>query len=267
MRSIWSGTVSFGMVVIPVKLYAATGERDVAFHQVHQADGARIHLRRICSADGAEVPYSDLAKGYELPDGTVAVLTDADLARLPLPTRKQVEVLSFTAAGQVSPLLSGKSYYLEPGRGGTRAYVLFREALRSSGRVAVAKVALRLRESLAVIRVLGDMLVLETLLWPDEVRSPDFAFLDEDTQVRSQELASAAMLIDTLTEDFSPDAYHDGYREALEQVIEAKIAGGDVVLPPGTSAAEPGTGAPADLGDILKASVAAAKAAKAAKAA
>ena len=133
--------------------------------------------------------------------------------------------------------------------------------------MAVAKVALRNRESLAVIRVLGDMLVLETLLWPDEVRSPDFAFLDEDTEVRSQELASAAMLIDTLTEDFSPDAYHDGYREALERVIEAKIAGGDVVQPPGVPVLEGTTGAPADLGDILKASVEAARAAKAAKAA
>lgn len=264
MRSIWNGAISFGMVVIPVKLYAATEDRSVEFRQVHREDGARIQYRRVCSADGLEVPYADIAKGFELPGGNVVVLSDDDMARLPLATAKQVSVLSFTQAGQVDPMLSGKSYYLEPGPAGVRAYVLFREALRSSGRVAIAKVALRARESLAAIRVVGDMLVMETLLWPDEVRKPNFAFLDEDTEVRSQELAMASSLIDAMTEDFEPSAYHDSYREALEAVVESKIAGGDVIRPPGVPVTEPGTGAPADLADVLRASVEAAKQARAA---
>lgn len=260
MRSIWSGTVTFGMVVIPVKLYAATDHRDVSFHQVHREDGARVHFRRFCSADGQEVPYSDLAKGFELPAGDVVVLTDEDLADLPLPTRKSAEVLTFVPAAQVEPVLSDKSYYLEPAAAaGIRAYVLFREALRSSGRVAIAKVALRSRESLAAIRVSGDVLVLETLLWPDEVRQPDFAFLADNTEVRSQELAMASALIDAMTTDFVPADYQDGYRAALEALIEARASSGNVVTPPGTPVTEAGTGAPADLNEMLRASIEEAK--------
>lgn len=264
MRSIWNGTVGFGMVVIPVRLYAATEQRDVQFRQVHRADGARVQFRRVCSADGQEIAYADVAKGFELPDGSIAVLTEDDLDGLPLPTLKRAEVLSFTPAGQVSPLLSGKSYYLEPDPAGLRAYTLFREALRSSGRVAVAKVALRNRESLAIIRVSGDVLVLETLLWPDEVRAPDFAFLGEDIAVSSQELGMASSLIDAMSGDFEPQQYRDSYREALEAVVEAKVAGGDVVRPPNVPVPEGVTGPPADLGEMLRLSVEKAKAAKAA---
>lgn len=264
MRSIWNGVVSFGLVVIPVKLYAATEDRAVSFHQVHRADGARVQLRRFCSAEGTEIPYADVAKGFELPDGTVAVLTEQDMEDLPLATRKQASVLSFCPAAQVDPMLSGKSYYLEPGTAGVRAYVLFREALRSSGKVAVAKVALRSRESLAVIRACGDVLVLETLLWPDEVRPAAFAFLEQDTEVRSQELSGAAALIEVMTADFDPSAYRDTYREALEALIEAKIAGGDVIAQPGAPGApgSPGASAPADLAAVLRASVEEAKKAR-----
>lgn len=262
VRSIWTGAVSFGMVVMPVKLYTATEDRSVSFHQVHRQDGARIQFRRVCAADGQEVPYSDVAKGLELPGGNVVVLTEQDLDGLPLPTAKTAEVVSFTRSEQVDPLLSGKSYYAEPGRGGERAYVLFREALRSSGRVAVARIMLRSRERLAVIRVHGDVLVLETLMWPDEVRPAAFPFLEQDTQVRSQELAAASALIDAMTADFDPAAYRDGYREALQARIEAKIAGGDVMTQPGAPvAAEPGMPA-ATLAEVLRASVEAAKAAR-----
>lgn len=262
MKSMWSGSVSFGMVVIPVRMYAATEQRDVSFRQVHREDGSRIQLRRFCSGDGQEIPYSDVAKGFELPGGDVVVLSDEDMESLPLPTRKQAQVMSFALAGQVDPLLSGKSYYLEPAQGGKDAYVLFREALRGSGRVAVAKVALRQRESLAIIRVSGDVLVLETLLWPDEVRGAGFAFLDESVTVDSRQLKMAASLIEAMSEDFDPSAYHDGYREALESLIEAKIAGGDVVRPAGAPGLELADGAPADLGAILAASVEAAKKAR-----
>src|SRR5271166_6354226 len=239
MRSIWAGAISFGLVVIPVKLYAATEQRDITFRQVHRKDGARIQFRRFCTLDGEEVPYSDIAKGYELPTGDMVVLTDDDLADLPLVTAHRIEVLHFAPAAQVEPIYAAKSYYLEPEPAGTRAYVLFREALA----------ALRVREG---------VITLETLLWPDEVRKPDFAFLDEDIEVRSQELTMAASLIDTMTEDFEPDQYHDAYREALEAVVQAKVEGNDVVRPAGLDVPD-AKKQPADLTEILRASLAALK--------
>lgn len=259
MRSIWAGAISFGLVVIPVKLYAATEQRDITFRQVHREDGGRIQFRRFCTLDGEEIPYADIAKGYELPTGDMVVLTDDDLADLPLVTAHRIEVLHFAPSNQVEPILSNKSYYLEPESAGTRAYVLFRDALEKSGKVAVAKVALRQREALAALRVREGVLTLETLLWPDEVRKPEFSFLDEDIEVRSQELKMAASLIETMTEDFEPDQFRDAYREALEAVVRAKVEGNDVVRPAGVTAPEP-KGQPADLTEILRASVSALKA-------
>jgi DNA end-binding protein Ku len=258
MRSIWAGAISFGLVVIPVKLYAATEQRDISFRQVHRKDGARIQFRRVCTLDGEEVPYADIAKGYELPTGDMVVLTDDDLADLPLVTAHRIEVLHFAPAAQVEPIYAAKSYYTEPDTAGVRAYVLFRDALEKSGKVAVAKVALRQREALAALRVREGVITLETLLWPDEVRQPDFGFLDEDIEVRAQELKMAESLIDTMTEDFDPGQYHDAYREALEAVVRAKIEGNDIVRPSGTEAPEP-SGQLADLTEILRASVAAVK--------
>jgi DNA end-binding protein Ku len=258
MRSIWAGAISFGLVVIPVKLYAATEQRDITFRQVHRKDGARIQFRRVCTLDGEEVPYSDIAKGYELPTGDMVVLTDEDLANLPLVTAHRIEVLHFAPSEQVEPIYAAKSYYLEPDPAGTRAYVLFRDALEKSGKVAVAKVALRQRETLAALWVRDGVITLETLLWPDEVRKPDFPFLDEDVEVRPQEMKMAASLIDTMTEDFEPDQYHDAYREALEALVQAKIEGNQIVRPAGLEP-EP-KAAPADLSEILRASVAALKA-------
>ena len=207
---------------------------------------------------GEEVPYSDIAKGYELPTGDMVVLTDEDLADLPLVTAHRIEVLHFAPAAQVEPIYSNKAYYTEPEQAGARAYVLFRDALEASGKVAVAKVALRQREALAALRVREGVITLETLLWPDEVRTPDFAFLDEDIEVRSQELKMAASLIDTMTEDFEPGQYRDAYREALEAVVQAKVEGNDVVRPDGLDVPE-AKKQPADLTEILRASVAAAK--------
>ena len=260
MRSIWAGAISFGMVVIPVKLYAATEQRDVSFRQVHRKDGGRIQYRRICTIDGEEVPYSDIAKGYELATGDVVVLTEDDLKDLPLATAHRIDVIHFAPAGQLDPILASKSYYLEPEPAGVHAYVLFRDALERSGRVAVAKVAIRQREALSALRVRDGVLVLETLLWPDEVRAPDFAFMDEKVDIRSQELKMAASLIDTMTEDFDPGAYTDAYREALEALVQAKIEGNEVVRPPGGPGVEEKPSGPADLTETLRASVEAAKA-------
>ena len=251
MRSMWKGSISFGLVTIPVKLYTATEQRDVSFRQVHAEDGGRIHFRRICSLDGEEIPFADVAKGYELPDGEMIVLTDEDFAQLPLPTARSIEVLNFSPADQVDPILWNRSYYVEPEPAGTRAYVLLRDALERSGKVAVTRVALRQRESLAVLRSRDGLLVLETMLWPDEVRAADFPFLEQDIDVRTQELRMATSLIDSMTEDFDPDQYRDGYREALEELVEAKAEGREVSAPAGPAAPEE----PASLLDALQASL------------
>lgn len=257
MRSIWKGTISFGLVTIPVKLYTATEQRDIAFRQVHRADGGQIKFKRICSVCGEEVPYADVAKGYPLPTGETVVLTDDDLVGLPLATGRAIEVLQFTPAEQIDPIFLAKSYYLEPEPVGARPYVLLRTALERSARVAIAKIALRQRESLAMLRVRDGVIVLDTMLWPDEVRAADFPFLDEDIGVRAQELRMAVSLIDTMTADFDPSQYRDDYREALEQLIEAKITGHEVVRPgDGEAEAVPAE----DLVAALRASVEAAKA-------
>ncbi|MGH3398847.1 MAG: Ku protein, partial [Streptosporangiaceae bacterium] len=240
MRSMWKGAISFGLVMIPVRLYAATEQKDIAFRQVHREDGGRIRFRRVCSIDGAEVPYEDVAKGYELPDGEMIVLTDEDMADLPLATSKSIEVMHFAPADQLDPILFSRSYYVEPENTGIRAYALLRDALERSGKIAIAQVALRQRESLATLRTRDGVLVLETLLWPDEVRAADFPFLDDDVEVRSQELQMASSLIDSMTVDFDPGEYHDRYREALQELVEAKVEGREVLQPqPEEEASEP----------------------------
>ncbi|WP_169948771.1 Ku protein [Microbispora sp. H11081] len=255
MRSIWKGAISFGLVTIPVKLYSATEQKDVAFHQVHREDGGRIKYKRVCSVDGEEVPYSDIAKGYELATGEMVVLTDEDFSDLPLTTSRRIDVLQFTPAEQIDPIYFAKSYYLEPDGQGAKPYVLLRDALERSGQVAVVKIALRQRESLAALRVRDGVFVLETMLWPDEIREADFGFLEEDVDVRPQELKMAESLIETMVADFDPTEYKDAYREALQEVIEAKVAGRELVAPEVPTEAGPAV----DLMAALRASVEAAK--------
>lgn len=225
MQAIWKGAVSFGLVTIPVKVYAATQEKDISFRQVHAADGGRIRYRRVCELDGEEVPYSDIAKGHELPGGGMVVLSSEDLDELPLPSKHVVEVLEFVADDQVDPIYVSKSYVLQADGAAAKPYVLLREALRKTGQVAVVKVALRNRESLGMLRAKNGILLLQTLLWPDEVRDQSFATPPEDVEVRPQEIAMAESYIQTLQTTFEPGRYHDEYRAALEQLIEAKSAG------------------------------------------
>jgi DNA end-binding protein Ku len=256
MRSIWKGAISFGLVTIPVKLYSATEEKNVSFHQVHREDGGRIRYKRVCSVDGEEVSYGDIAKGYELSSGETVILTDEDFADLPLSSSRTIDVLQFVPLDEVDPIYFAKSYYLEPEKTGTKPYVLLRDALEQSDKVAVVKVALRQREQLATLRVRDGVFVLETMLWPDEIRAPEFAFLDEDVEVRPQELTMAGSLIDSLTAEFDPSQYTDEYREALEAVIAAKVEGQEIVQP---AAEQPQGGAVLDLMAALRASVEAAK--------
>ncbi len=265
MRAIWKGAVSFGLISIPVRLFRATEERDVAFHQVRRTDGSRIKYKRVAAADGEEVSYGDIAKGYELPGGDTVIVTDADLADLPLTTSRAIEVDAFVPLEQVDPIYFDRSYYLEPeGPGALKPYALLRDALAASGRVAIVKVALRRREQLAALRVRDGVFVLETMLWPDEIRPAEFDFLDQDVQVRKQELAMAESLIESLAGDFDPAAYTDSYREAVEQVVAAKVEGRQVVTPPGAGDEEGGE--VLDLMAALRASVEAAKKARAAEA-
>jgi DNA end-binding protein Ku len=256
VRSIWKGAISFGLVTIPVKLYSATEAKDVSFHQVRRSDGSRIKYKRVAAVDGEEVSYGDIAKGYELSSGETVVLTDDDFKDLPLTTSRAIDVLQFVPLEEVDPIYFEKSYYLEPDKAGTKPYVLLRDALEQSGKVAVVKIALRSRESLATLRVRDGVFVLETMLWPDEVRTPDFGFLEEDVEVRQQELTMAASLIETLSGDFDPSQYKDDYREALQAVIEAKVEGREVVQP---TQEQPSAGTVVDLMAALRASVEAAK--------
>jgi DNA end-binding protein Ku len=259
MRAIWKGAVSFGLVSIAVRLYSATEEKDIRFHQVHREDGGRIRYKRVCSVDGEEVSYDDIAKGYDIGGGEMVILTDEDFADLPLSTSRSIEVLEFVPAEQVDPILYAKAYYLEPEGQATKPYLLLREALTDSDRVAIVKIALRQREQLATLRVREGVLVLNTMLWPDEVRSPEFGFLDEDVALRPPELAMAGSLIDSMAGEFHPEEYTDNYREALQEVIDAKVEGREVVAPEEPEAAP---AAAVDLMAALKASVERARAAR-----
>jgi DNA end-binding protein Ku len=253
-QSIWKGAISFGLVSIPVRLFSATEEKDISFRQVHREDGGRIRYKRVCSVDGEEVAYADIAKGYELPDGEMVVLDDDDFANLPITSSRSVEVLSFVPAAQIDAVQMNKPYYCDP-TGDVKPYILLRDALEKADRVAVVKVALRQRERLAMLRARDGVLVLQTLLWPDEVREPKLG-LDDDVTIRPQELAMAESYITALSGDFEPEEFTDDYRGALEEVIEAKVAGREVVAP----AEEPAsTGQVVDLMDALRRSVAEAK--------
>jgi DNA end-binding protein Ku len=231
LRSFWKGAIGFGLVSIPVKAYKATEERGLGLHQVHAADGGRIRLSRYCEIDGAEVPAAEVGRAADTGGGDVVLITDEDLATLPVPTLRTIAVHTFAPPELIDPLYLSRSYYLEPDANGVRPYVLFAEALRRSGKVAVVKVAFRQRESLGVLRVRDGVLVLETMVWPNEIRTPDFPFLDEDVDVRLPELKAATALIDCLSGDFDPSEHRDAYREALDELIEAKAAGDEVIRP------------------------------------
>ncbi|GAB3154851.1 Ku protein [Micromonospora sonneratiae] len=259
MRAIWKGAVSFGLVSIGVKLYSATEEKDIRFHQVHREDGGRIRYKRTCSVCGEEVSYDDIAKGYDIGGGEMVVLTDEDFADLPLTSSHAIDVLEFVPAEQVDPILYNKAYFLEPEGAATKPYVLLRDALTDSERVAIVKVALRQREQLATLRVREGVLLLNTMLWPDEIRKPSFGFLDEEIKVRGPELAMASSLIDSMAGEFQPDAFTDDYRAALQEVIDAKVEGREVVQP---EEVEAPPAAAVDLMAALRASVDRARAAR-----
>ncbi|MEI5672315.1 MULTISPECIES: non-homologous end joining protein Ku [unclassified Nocardioides] len=257
MRAIWKGAVSFGLVSVPVKLYAATESHDVSFRQVHAKDGGRIKYQRICSIDGEEVPYADIAKGYETEDGEMVILSDDDLAELPSASSREIAVEKFVPSDQIDPMLFEKSYYLEPEKTGAKPYALLRQALLDADRMAVVTVAIRNRTSIAVLRVKDDVIVLQTMMWPDEIRTPDFSV--ETGEVKPAEVKMATMLVETLAGDFDPAEFEDDYAGAVESLVKAKVEGGEVKRTPTSTKS---SGEVVDLLAALQRSVDAAKTAR-----
>jgi DNA end-binding protein Ku len=255
MRAMWTGSVAFGLVNVPIKLYTATEDHDVRFHQVHAVDGGRVKMVRTCSVDGQRLETKDLSKAYETDTGQVVVMTDEDFEGLPVPGVKEISVLEFVPSDQVDPILFDRSYYLEPEARALKPYVLLREALSQTERTAIVRVVLRTKTQLAALRVRDDVLVLQTMLWPDEVRTADFAVLEGDADVRPQELTMAASFIESLSADFDPRQYRDDYREALLGVIDRKLSGGEVLETAGDVAASEGDGIVLDLMSALRESV------------
>lgn len=257
MRAIWKGAVSFGLVSVPVKLYAATESHDISFRQVHAKDGGRIKYQRVCSIDGEEVAYADIAKGYETEDGQMVVLDDDDFAELPASSSREISVEKFVPRDQIDPMWLEKSYYLEPDKAAAKPYALLREALKEADRVAVVTVSIRTRMTTAVLRVRDDVIVMQTMLWPDEVRKPDFAGLDAtEHAAKPQELKMAKLLVDTLAGDYDPEEYDDDYANAVQALVQAKLEGGEVKAP---EEPKKSTGEVVDLLAALQRSVDAAK--------
>ncbi|MFJ7148443.1 Ku protein [Streptomyces sp. NPDC100445] len=225
MRSIWNGAISFGLVTIPVKLVNATENHAISFRQIHTEDSGRIRYRKVCELEDREVSQAEIGKAYEDADGSIIPITDEDLSHLPMPTARTIEIVAFVPADRIDPLQMGSAYYLASGGApAAKPYTLLREALKRSDKVAVAKYALRGRERLGMLRVVGEAIAMHGLLWPDEVRAPEGIAPDTDVTIRDKELDLADALMDTLGEVDLEDL-HDEYREALEEVIAAKAAG------------------------------------------
>ncbi|MFI6448538.1 Ku protein [Kitasatospora sp. NPDC050543] len=218
-------SISFSLVSIPVTVYAATGRHTVPLHMVHADDGGRIRQKRVCELDGTEVPFEDIARGYEAPDGRTVVLSKDDLADLPLATTREIRVLGFLDADRVDPINYDKAYFLGPsGPAGARPYALLREAMVEAGQVAVARVAISSRDSLVAISARGDVLTMVTLLWPDELRSPE-GIVPATPKLRPEEVRMARTLMDMVSADFLLEEEQDEYTQALQEVVDARMAG------------------------------------------
>ncbi|OBG36964.1 Ku protein [Mycobacterium alsense] len=231
MRSIWKGSIAFGLVNVPVKVYSATEDHDIKFHQVHAKDNGRIRYQRVCEKDGEVVEYRDIARAYESDDGQMVVITDDDIATLPEERSREIEVLEFVPADEVDPMLFDRSYFLEPDSKSSKSYVLLAKTLAETDRMAIVHFTLRNKTRLAALRVKDfgkrDVMVIHTLLWPDEIRDPDFPVLDKKVEIKPAELKMAGQVVESMAEEFNPDRYHDDYQEQLHELVQAKLEGGE----------------------------------------
>lgn len=259
MRAVWKGAVTFGLVNVPVKLYSATEDHDVSLHQVHDKDGGRIRYQRVCEIDGEVVPYQHIDKAYDDGERTV-IITDEDLKALPAERSREIEVVEFVPTDQVDPIRFDKSYYLEPDSASNKAYVLLREALESTERTAIVRMALRQKTRLAALRVYGNVLMVQTLLWNDEVREAKFPALEETARISDKELELSTQLIESLSSDFDPDQFVDEYQQELRTLIKAKLEQGDAIDTAATFGEQPEKeegGEVIDLMEALRQSIAA----------
>ena len=231
MRSIWKGSISFGLVNVPVKVYSATEDHDIKFHQVHTKDNGRIRYKRVCEVCGEVVEYREIARAYQSDDGQMVVITDDDIATLPEERSREIEVLEFVPAADLDPLMFDHSYFLEPDGKSSKSYVLLAKTLAETDRVAIVHFALRNKTRLAALRVKDfskrDVMVVHTLLWPDEIRDPDFPVLDKKVEIKPAELKMAAQVVESMADEFNPDRYHDTYQDQLRELVDAKLEGGE----------------------------------------
>jgi DNA end-binding protein Ku len=228
MRAIWKGAITFGLVNVPIKLYPATEDHDISLHQVHDADGGRIRYERRCEVCGKVVEYAHIDKAYAEGKTTV-VLTDEDLKSLPEERSHEIEVVEFVPSQQVDEIMFDRSYFLEPDKAAAKPYALLRRALEETDRTAIAQFSLRQKTRLGALRSRGKVLMLQSLLWDDEVREADFPSLEEDVRVSPQELKMAMSLVDNMATDFSPEKFSDEYQDQLRQLIAAKLEKGDAL--------------------------------------
>lgn len=259
-RAIWSGIITFGMVSIPVKLYSATDNKDISFNQLHRDCKGRIKEQRFCPTCDRKIEYEEIEKGYEYSKGQYVVLTKDDFEKLPLPNKNSIEITSFINTDEVDPVFYDKAYYIEPEEAAKKPFALFMRAMQEKGMVAIARVAIRTKERLCCLRSYGGTLMMNTLLYPDEVRVEKNKPLP-DVQVSDKELAMAGSLIDLMAQEFEPSIHKDRYREALMQLIEAKLEGKEIHEAPAAAPANV-----IDLMDALQASMENIKAKKAAPA-
>ncbi|MDZ8202099.1 Ku protein [Microbacterium sp. SSW1-59] len=267
MRAIWKGALTFGLVNVPVKVYSATEDHDVPLHQVHNKDGGRIRYQRICEIDGEVVPYADIDRAYDDGEKTV-ILTKDDFSSLPSEKSREIDVVEFVPSDQVDLLTLDKAYYLEPDSTSPKAYVLLRKTLEQTDRTAIVRFSLRQKTRLAALRVRGDVLVLQTLLWADEVREASFPALDESVKISAKELEMSAALVDSFAADFDPEEFEDEYQAELRTLIDAKLAQGDALDTTETfgEAEQPASGGEViDLMEALRASVEKSRAARSSK--
>jgi DNA end-binding protein Ku len=260
MRSIWTGAISFGLVNVPVKVYSATEDHDVHLHQVHDKDGGRIKYQRRCEICGRIVDYEHIDRAYDDGERTV-ILTDEDLSELPEEKSREIEVVEFVPSEQLDPIMFDRSYFLEPDSKSPKAYALLRRTLEETDRIAIVHFALRQKTRLGALRVHGDVLMLQSLLWDDEVREAKFPSLDERVRISAAELKMSEQLVDSFAADFSPAKFSDDYQDQLRELIEAKLKKGDDVSTEETFGQAPdsdddnGGGEVLDLMDALRRSV------------
>lgn len=225
MHSIWSGSISFGLINIPVRLYSATDENTPSFSLLHKKDISSIRYARICKEDGKEIPYQDIVKGYEYEKGKYVIIDEADFNRASAQKTGRIEIVNFSKEDEIDSILFEKPYYLEPDKGADKPYSLLREALRQSHKVAIVKYVFRNKDHLGIIKPHKNVLILDQLRFADEIRSTEGLNLPKKEDVLKKEIDMALKLVDQLTDKFDINAYHDTYTEKLQEVIEDKIKG------------------------------------------